>query len=194
MVPINSFPFPFCGQRTTPASCTAGSIQLPLAPSSHESSLVFAMRKRTVSTPSRHRPGLDSTQAGRPTSPTMESRSSSVQLARISHHVSSGAPACSRLGVPECPKPVTDRRSARSGIQAGGEKCSLSLYTAALPPAAKLSIFIQPLPLRPSANCLFLYSQTPFASSRSRSDGWTRLVSLSPREARVGREPERGAA
>ena len=45
--------------------------------------------------------------------------------ARISHPVSSGAPAWSRLGVLERPKPVTDRRSGRSGIQAGGEKCGL---------------------------------------------------------------------
>ena len=45
--------------------------------------------------------------------------------ARISHHVSSRAPAWSQLGVPECPKPVTDRRSGRSGMQAGGEKCRL---------------------------------------------------------------------
>ena len=129
--------------------------------------------------------------------------------ARISHHVSSGAPAWSRLGVLERPKPVTDRRSGRSGIQAGGEKCRLPFYTAAPP-------------LRPPVNCLFLYSRTLFASSRTlfcpagrfslpagryfvRRDAF-RLrpepigrvaaprFSLSPREARVGREPERGAA
>ena len=47
------------------------------------------------------------------------------RLALISHRVLSGAPACSRLCVPEHPKPVTDRRSAPSLIQACGEKCGL---------------------------------------------------------------------
>ena len=91
-------------------------------------------------------------------------------LARISHHVSSGAPAWSRLGIPERPKPVTDRRSDRSGIQADGEKCGLAVGAEVTRPYGQgrqglltptptalrepqLSLFIQP-PLRPPANCL----------------------------------------
>ena len=48
------------------------------------------------------------------------------RLTRRSHPVATGAPAGSRLGVLERPKPVTDRRFGRSQSRAGGEQGPLA--------------------------------------------------------------------